>query len=86
MSSTKMTCWELPFPPDGKLSFDNPSFLSPLLYFALIVNVCWFTFSGKPPTARPKLTMRAALGRGRGVRFSPATAPGTPVVPVCGTL
>ena len=30
--------------------------------------------------------MRATLGRGRGVRFSPATAPGTPVVPVRGTL
>ena len=45
-----------------------------------------FSFSAKPPTTRPKLTMRAALGRGRGIRFSPATAPGTPVVPMRGTL
>ena len=43
-------------------------------------------FSGKPPTARPKLTMRAALGMGRGVRFSPAAAPGTPVAAMRGTL
>ena len=43
-------------------------------------------FSGKPPTARPKITMRAALGRGRGVRFSPAAAPSTPIMPMRGTL
>ena len=42
--------------------------------------------SGKPPTARHKITMRAALGRGRGVRFSLAAAPGTPVAPMRGTL
>ena len=43
-------------------------------------------FSGKPPTARTKITMRPAFGRGRGLRFSPAAAPGTPVVPMRGTL
>ena len=43
-------------------------------------------FSGKPPTAQPKITMWAALGRERGVRFSPATAPSTPVIPMRRTL
>ena len=43
-------------------------------------------FSGKPHTAKLKVNPRAGLGRGRHVRFSPATALGTPVVPARGTL
>ena len=43
-------------------------------------------FSGKPPTAKLKVNPRGGLGRGRHTRFSPAAAPGTPVVPVRGTL
>ena len=30
--------------------------------------------------------MRATIGRGRGIRFSPAAAPSTPVIPMRGTL
>ena len=42
--------------------------------------------SGKPLTAKLKVNPRAGLGRGRQTRFSPAAAPGTPIVPMRGTL
>ena len=85
MPSTRRTrCWGPPSLLDGKFSSDNPSIS--LLLFCTNTDILLNDFSGKPPTAKLKVNPRAGLGRGRGIRFSPANAPGTPVVAARGTL
>ena len=84
-STKKMRCWELSFPRGAKF-LRQLFFFFILALFCINTDACRTNSSGKPPTTRPKLTMRASLGRGRGIRFFPATAPDTPVVPGRGTL
>ena len=85
MLSMRMKFWGPTFTLSGKFSSDNPSFPSPLLYFALT-----FLFAGRFQWQASHYQAQAESTcwpwKGRGIRFSPATAPGTPVVPVCGTL
>ena len=84
---TTRTWRELTFPPDRKFLSDNLASLLLIAFALYYPSTCaTFCFSGKPPTTRPRLAMRPGLGRGRGVRFSPAATPSTPVVAVHGTL
>ena len=63
----KKTWRGLTFPPAGKFTPVNLASSSCYLCLALSVNIGYFSFSGKPPTARPRLTMRPPIGRGRGL-------------------